>query len=139
MANTVCVDPDGWGLQGEETKHDVCFGVERSEWRQGSWPRMALECGGRELAVLATPHRVYADNLVAFELAAELQGDVLFRMMHMQVPLFRVQFNTTFLEMHEGVAEFPLSELDEQDEQPDIFERRFNPATKLRFFFDVNQ
>jgi hypothetical protein len=96
---------------------------------------MALECGGRELAVMATPHRVYADNLVTFDLDVELQGDVLFRMMHMQVPLFRVQFHTMFLEMHDGVAEFALAELDEQDEQPDIFERRFNPAARLRFFF----
>ncbi len=96
---------------------------------------MVLECSGRELAVMSTPHRVYADNLVSFDVVADLQGDVLFRMMHMQLPLFRVQFNTLFLKTFDGVAEFPLSELDEQDEQPDLFERRFNPATRLRFFF----
>jgi hypothetical protein len=59
-------------------------------------------------------------------------------MLHLAVPLFRVQFNTMFLEKNEeGVIEYGLNDLDEQDEQPNIFERRFNSATKLRFFFAV--
>ena len=98
------------------------------------WPRVALEVGSEAVARLATPHRVFPGNLVAFDVEAQLQGDVTLRMSHLDFPLFRLQFHTAFVRVENGMIEFGLSELDEENENPDVFARRFNPATKLRFY-----
>lgn len=64
------------------------------------------------------------------------------------IPVFRCQFNTLMLPQEEEekkgeekimgrMVEFSLAELDEANEQPLLsFSRRFNPACKLRIFFE---
>lgn len=105
---------------------------------EGSWPTCVVENYFQECARVSTPHHIFADNLVAFDLDLTMGGDILIRMFHQGVPLFRCQFHTLFLELTNDthMMEFGLRDLDEQDEQPKVFERRFNPAFKLRIFFD---
>ncbi len=90
--------------------------------------------GAAVAARLVSPHRVFPGNLVAFDVDVELCGDVTLRMSHIEFPLFRLQFHTAFVKVEVGMIEFSLAELDEENEQPQVFARRFNPATKLRFF-----
>jgi hypothetical protein len=101
---------------------------------EGCWPRVLLEVGAANVARLTTPHRVFPGNLVAFDVDAELASDVTLRMSHLDFPLFRLQFHTAFVGVDNGMIEFGLAELDEENEQPHVFARRFNPATKVRLF-----
>jgi hypothetical protein len=80
------------------------------------------------------PHRIFVGNLVSFNVNnLTLSGDITIRMFHQGVPLFRCQFNTLFVEGE--YLEFGLSELDEQNEDPKAFERKYPQACKLRVFF----
>ncbi len=103
---------------------------------EGSQPRIVLEMAMVEVLRMTIPHKVPPGNAVVFDVPdLELEGDVTLRCSHLDFPLFRVQLHTTFVPIQGGVAEFGLAELDEENEQPQVFARRFNPATKLRFFF----
>ena len=92
------------------------------------------------MARVGSPGRLAQGSEATFETDLELRGDVCLRLFHQGIPLFRLQFHTLFLdEAIAGVVQFGLAELDEQNEQPNVFERRFNPACKVRLFFAVDK
>ena len=108
----------------------------------GARPECIVEAGGagpRLKRAASSPPRVATGGRAEFQLSIPVRGDVCIRVLHQGVPLFRLQVHTLFLqaEVERGVAEFGLRDLDEQNEQPGVFERRFDPACKFRLFFEL--